>query len=348
MLPDEPDTYAAFAVLAERHRMIPLVAQVASATALQKRSFGLAAHGSSLIAELVKIHGLFSAAEIRWVTYKGPVLSMDLYGDPLLRPCDDIDLLIHPDDLQAAIDLLVNAGYHAEQSLSPGAMKERLRGNWGLDFRSPESNHLIEVKTDIAPRFYALSLADRIPWETPRQVELDGLLYPILPRELQTIALAAHGGWHLWERLLWVLDLAMCLKRDRLQLAATLELAKQTGATRLLGCGYQLTRELLDGPDIHALNAEAEKMALQCAALHPDMYAAQTKSHSLKTLVFFHLNSRERVRDQLTYLHRLLSYSSEGDWAVVSLPSGLSSLYRVLRPFRLIIKGVIRSTKKSG
>lgn len=337
---------------AARHRMTPLLARLLAAStegalisaemgeSLQRRSFGLAAHGSSLIGELKQLHQLFEAAGIRWLSFKGPVLSMDLYGDPLLRPCDDLDLLLHPDDLTRACDLLGRAGYRAEQQHSPGAMKERLRGNWGLDYRSPGNQHLIEIKSDLAPHFYALHFAGDLPWDNPRRVVVDDVAYPTLPPPLQTVALAAHGCWHRWERLLWILDLAKSFDRHADAIPSLMDFARERGAARMLLSGYYLGRELLERPPFPELEPgllqDRKQVSLLCQPLKEELGDLRVQPHRLTSRVGFHLHARERFRDRARYLQRLLTASSESDWALLDLPEALAPLYRLLRPFRLM------------
>jgi len=55
-------------------------------------------------------HKALSAAGIPYVFIKGVASRLLLYRDPQLRPAADIDLLIHPQHLDAAIDALEQAG----------------------------------------------------------------------------------------------------------------------------------------------------------------------------------------------------------------------------------------------
>ena len=53
-----------------------------------------------------------NAADIPHIWLKGIVLAETLYPDPAHRPMVDLDLLVQPDTLQAALDCLQNVGYH--------------------------------------------------------------------------------------------------------------------------------------------------------------------------------------------------------------------------------------------
>ena len=53
---------------------------------------------------------LLRAAGVRAATYKGPAMAVQLFGDPVVRPSSDVDLLVAPDDLPRARAALVAAG----------------------------------------------------------------------------------------------------------------------------------------------------------------------------------------------------------------------------------------------
>jgi hypothetical protein len=54
---------------------------------------------------------LFQKKNIPIVLLKGAALLTTLYKDPALRPMDDLDLLVHEEDLATAHHLFINAGY---------------------------------------------------------------------------------------------------------------------------------------------------------------------------------------------------------------------------------------------
>jgi len=61
--------------------------------------------------ELKHLLAVFHRAGIPVMPLKGPVLAELLYGDEGLRPTNDLDLLVQPQDIEKAEFVLVNAGY---------------------------------------------------------------------------------------------------------------------------------------------------------------------------------------------------------------------------------------------
>lgn len=58
-----------------------------------------------------RLVGMLADAGIRSSALKGPFLSESIYGDPGRRMSDDIDLLVAPEQLRAAVDVVRTLGY---------------------------------------------------------------------------------------------------------------------------------------------------------------------------------------------------------------------------------------------
>ena len=73
-----------------------------------------------LARELARLLKLLSDAQIPAIPLKSTVLAETLYGDPALRVCADIDLLVPASNIRAAHNLIVSAGYtsHITQPFS--------------------------------------------------------------------------------------------------------------------------------------------------------------------------------------------------------------------------------------
>lgn len=55
-----------------------------------------------LTGQLIAVLQLLSSHRIPAISFKGPILSLDAYGDPAIRGSGDLDLLIHRSDMPAA------------------------------------------------------------------------------------------------------------------------------------------------------------------------------------------------------------------------------------------------------
>jgi len=68
---------------------------------------------------LAKTQDLFESNRIRTIPFKGLTLASLIYGDPTLRQTDDLDFLVHPEDLARAKETLLSAGYLPFPLLTP-------------------------------------------------------------------------------------------------------------------------------------------------------------------------------------------------------------------------------------
>jgi hypothetical protein len=82
-------------------------AAVEQATATGRR------HGAFLQLISLRAIAMLADAGVRAVALKGPLLAEAIYGDPGRRPSSDIDLLVSPEQLQTAVEVMRGLGYGA-------------------------------------------------------------------------------------------------------------------------------------------------------------------------------------------------------------------------------------------
>lgn len=68
------------------------------------------------LGDAARLAGAFQEAGISHVHFKGPLQQLALYGDPLLKPTADIDILVRPGDRARAAALLGGRGYRAQEA----------------------------------------------------------------------------------------------------------------------------------------------------------------------------------------------------------------------------------------
>lgn len=74
---------------------------------------------------VVRTSTVFTEATIRHRLTKGAAVAHLDFGDPSLRPFGDVDLVVHPADWQAALDLLAGIGHHRPATPLPAGYDER-------------------------------------------------------------------------------------------------------------------------------------------------------------------------------------------------------------------------------
>ena len=118
------DDWALLGRMAEAERVAPLIYWAAKGSQelraafdpktyniVQTAYYASAAHNAVLFQELERILRMLEAADIPVIVLKGAALAQTIYPDIALRPMTDLDLLVKPEHLDRAVELLRAAGY---------------------------------------------------------------------------------------------------------------------------------------------------------------------------------------------------------------------------------------------
>ena len=152
-----------------------------------------------------------------------------------------------------------------------------------------------------------------------------------------------HGNTHIWNRLIWIADVAELLSKSSESSTITLdwdrvrEVAHRAHSSRRVRLGVALARDILDAP----LTPAAHRWIDSDPAI-PRLVAIVEKEltgHSSRTFTFgFHVRSSDTVPDGIRVaLHALFTPMQE-DAAYFPLPDRLRAFYRLVRPIRLLLK----------
>jgi hypothetical protein len=279
------------------------------------RSFVLTTELLEILAEL-KIQGT------RVATYKGPALAVSAYGNLLLRPFCDLDLLLRRRDLPLVRAALIRRGY-AQQYHSN---EERNEYAHSFVKRSGEGGGIVvEAHWSVTPYHYVLPPVPQGALERLQSLPLLGQRVLVLAPEDQLLVLCWHGYKHRWSRLEWVACIAEIVRRSKdapgdraLDWERLWETARRAGSLRLLGLGLGLARELLDAPLPENINAAMRADRVLGRLLAPLQILLLTapgdESSQWPALKLFHLSSRERGRDKARYCWRLALAPRQLDW----------------------------------
>jgi hypothetical protein len=166
-----------------------------------------------LESELQKVLHAFNEAEIAVILMKGPVLAHMLYPRPQLRTYHDFDMLIHPQDLSRAHDLLLAMGYEFYEEFRANVINEKRTGyNYMLKQGDSWLEVLIELHT--APHADEDATVFDVPswWAQAMPITVLGEKTLTLSAEDHLLYLCWHYRFHGFTRLLWLYDLAMLVR----------------------------------------------------------------------------------------------------------------------------------------
>jgi hypothetical protein len=294
-------------------------------------------HASALTAELLELVDSFRDRAIAAVPFKGPVLGIQLYGDPSLRFCLDLDLLVSREQATAARALMEDRGYGVSPDIA------RLPHPWLLRWRKNVQLTRGTLRVELhwsaldppAHRRFALSaLAPGFV-----SVDVDGRTVRTLSRPQLALYLAAHGGRHAWNRAAWLVDFAQLVYTSPdLDWEALGRVARSWGQERSLLLAFRLAGDLLGVPTPPALSRRlggdgpGRLLAAQASANLRNPLLLTARPWALQA---FQLRLFERPVDRARYAAYVALTPSVQDWSLFPLPPRLCWVYAVLKPCRL-------------
>jgi len=292
-----------------------------------------------ITAELFAVLDRFSAAGIEALVVKGPVLSVQAYGDPSMRSYGDLDLLVRQRDIRRAAELMMASGYDAKVSLA-AIDAGKIPGQYL--FHKPDTKLLVELHNDGTLRYFPRRLPLEEFFTRQIRVPLDAHEAPALSVEDELVLISIHGAKHFWERLIWIADVAALVTRQsRIDWRRVAASAEDVGAGRMLHTGLRLASDLLKArlPENVRAKVDADPVAAQLALRISNwLPAAGYASPGLIERAMFRMRMRGGLFSGPAYLLRLSLSPTEEDWEQ-GLDENRHSVFDVLRrPFRLARK----------
>ena len=355
-----PD-WSFFFRLASDHGVAPLVFQFiheADSNALLEPYSGAstqplenARQSLVLTAELLAVLDLFDLHSIPALTFKGPALAAELYGNLGLRDFCDIDILVRRDDVQRAKKALLAHGYRTDLPTRPAEESAYLKSRYELHFTA-QNGSFVEIHQAFLAPFFSFPLDYQALWRRLEWRPFCGRKILALAPEDLLLALSAHGTKHLWHRLVWICDIARFLVvfGPDLDWPQITKRASSLGARRMVRIGILLAHRLLGAPvpDEVLKQAQEDATALRLARnVEQSLFAQEISPPSDMHSHRFFLQARERPRDKFIYCTHLAFMPTEEDHAVFPLPSFLYPLYYPLHAVRVFRKFGLVSMKSS-
>jgi hypothetical protein len=283
-----------------------------------------------LVEELVRVLNLLSDAGIPAISLKGPALAQQLYGDPSLRTCGDLDILVPRSMVGRAVNLLRADGYKSE--FSSGFFANLLLRH-DIEYALRRNDRGFELMVEL--HWGVLwggkaeeSVTDRL-WADAYPTTVFGAPAYALSPEWQVLFLAAHAARHQWQGLKWLVDLHELYSAPKFDWDKLDRKAKQLGWQEILRISFLACHKLFETP-IPAKYLVGELPSW--VKLFPDRAAEHLNG------AFFATRLLRRPLDKLRYAARVLLVPTLAELRCVAFPEFLAFLYYPLRPLRLIWK----------
>ena len=327
----------------EEHQVLPLIYRSLRALEFQgvpvevqaklKADFRQNAVRNMLfVAELARLLRLLGEAGIRVMPLKGVTLAESLYGDPAMRVCSDIDILVPAGDALRARRLILANGYtspfwedfFAKHQFHTSADCPLLAERGGVSY-------FLELHWTLLQHSSKDAAAMEDLWSEARPRDFFGVQAHSLTPEWEFIYLATHAAYHKWQTLKWIADI-----NDLCASASVDWLTVRKKATR-----FDL--DLMVGPTLAVCSW------LYGTPVPPNFPAVQLPDgvplfpHSLDpakawNAPLFQAKLLKRPTEKLRWLAEMLFVARLSDQMTFHLPPSLDFLYFVLRPLRLVSK----------
>jgi hypothetical protein len=337
--------------LAERHRVVPLVAAGLSIEArerFRRRVLALAQQTIRLEQELAFLSGILSAAGVEFLVLKGPALARQGYPVPDLRVYDDLDLWIESRDLEAAVRALEADGYRRLEPLRARAAACAWRAGIEVALRHPGRERLIEVAhgwRTLAPTRRAadeIIAAATVLEIAGAQVRAPGPVHAL-------IFACLHGAHHRWDRFSWVADVAgLWLRLSPAERENACAVARRWRVEAMLGLGLRLASEhlglVLEGRAAALAGAPRVEALFRRVRLE-EIGPADARVPMLERLRF-ERDAQDSALRRLRTMAGWIFTPTLGDIEAVPLPGALYPLYAAIRPLRLLRHPWLRDWQK--
>ena len=212
----------------------PAAEQYPALAALAREQNRYAAGNMRRLQALAEVNAAFAREGIRMLSMKGPLLSMELYGDPGMRTSKDLDLMVSPEDLTRAGEVLKGLGYELEPHPYAATPLQHKYYNL-IENEKHEVYHRSEICIELHWQHdYQTEQSFDDLWERREERPFMGGKTAVMGADDRYPALFIHAAEHGFMRLRWLLDLYELQKKPGYSWERLLGLMEQQGVVEIL------------------------------------------------------------------------------------------------------------------
>ena len=298
-----------------------------------------AIHALKGVRQLLTLTQTLNSAGLRHVHLKGPAFSQWLYGDPGVRRFSDLDILVSPRDLEAALACLKLEGFVPRIPRGPGDVIYASIGAWPL---SAPDRVPIDLHWQVAGRRFPRTVGADEVLSSARTLAIAGQEVLIPSPEHAAVMHLAHSAKHLWYALEQTRSTAELMRRTDIDWSVVRETLRRAGAIRSTATGLRLAAEMFDAPvpgvfapDIALPDVnELVSCARRSLDLPPGVFPDRRLDRRMQRLSF------DRQIDRVIYDVRRVAEPTQAEWEWLALPVSASMFYWPVRWVRLAAMAV--------
>ena len=243
---------AIFFRLLQRHKLLPLVEELFGLVdeeikdTWKSRLYGWVMRSDHLLFELLHVTQLLNDHGITVVSLKGPSLSYALYGNTYSRFYNDIDIVVQPELLGRASEILCRNGYLLQRpdvEMDHEKWTEYFRGINDVGLVNREKKIYLELHRGIYVPGLLEQDEEELFFERTRTIDIKGTSIQTLLPAQYFLYLCFHGAKHMYFRLCWLRDVAEFMKREKIDYVEVESLVKHLKLEKLMGMSLKLAEK---------------------------------------------------------------------------------------------------------
>jgi len=288
-------------------------------------------------AELIRIIQLLEKNSIKAIAFKGPTLSQILYGDITLRQYGDLDVLVKKEDIYKIDTLLKDLGYQRVLKLTPVQEKIYIQNAQDLGFYHSKNGLLFEMHWSLLNEDYPLKINLDTIWETPQTISINQHKIKTFPTEELLTYLCIHGSKHLWERIEWIKDIDLLIRKKDIDWGKVVKQVDGSGFEAMIYLGLSLAKELFKTPLPKNVTNHISDMKILITLSDFVLENWQSPKNTFQQ-TYIKLKLFPGIKEQAVFLHKILIKPSLNDYQFIDLPKSFYWVYYFVHPYLLIKK----------
>lgn len=310
--------------------------------------------------ELINTINILESNNIAAISFKGPALAHQLYGDGLSRFSRDLDFLVKKEDMARTLDVLENNGYTFQKKKQTAKIENAyLEYNGQYLLFTPKHKIAVEPHITFGPSNIPIHVDyNKLFNHHQKTININDNKIPIFQEEILFLVLCFHGTKEKWRRIKWLIDISFFLiKYPNINWEFILEQAQKWGILRSVYLALFLAEKIFNSP-IPASISDKVRMDSALSYLTTkvldDLENLKDKKSSIFNFSYFIFLSREKNKDKITYLFRSFFTPRDIHYNLINLPDQFFFLYYFIKvlhdyamlPVWLIMKKIITYFKK--
>lgn len=294
--------------------------------------------------ELLRLVKCMEKAGVSVAALKGQALAFRLYGQIAERPTGDIDLLVYPEALDNAVNVLQQAGYievHKEPDVSNIYHRLYIQQAHHMNFWHKQRKVSVELHWKLGHSGLDIPLVKMGELE---RLTVFNAEIPVLKLEVEFLFLVLHGVGHQWSRLRWLYDIIQIMKLGHNEfdwhyveaLTDSLGIRSIVHQTLFLACYFLNAHVPANFSASFVVDTKGQQMARLAISLmvHTDIKPLSVKCD--RSLVYWGREKYYNIQvrsgeERLWYIFQYFTPKMV-DLKLITLPKQLWLLYYILRP----------------